>query len=520
MLTHVLFEKRRGWMLIHETLDKAVKQTPDKKAVICAEESCTYAQLHDTMGLWAKTLLSLGIAKGDRVALFMKNGVDLVGLYYACFRIGAIAVPLNTRFQTPEAAYGLEQSGSRILITSAELYPVVENLDSTLSLLEHIYLVDGEPEQPSRSWKKATANVAETFGFPEVNGSDPAVIVYTSGSTGKPKGVVHTHDTFCHLIQNKTKAQEVDPDDSVLIPTQISHVAGLVATLLYLGNGATVVMMQKFEPGRYILILNQYKPTIVMLLPTQLLEVLEHPDAKDTDFSSVRHVLVGGDKVQRHVYELFRKKTGKDFMEGYGLTEWEGCLLQPWHGKIKPGSIGKPLPGVQIRLVDRNGNDVPQGKTGEILLRGNAVTIGYWNKPEETKKAFENGWFHTGDLAYRDEEDYYHFSGRIKELIIRGGSNIMPGEVEDVINEHPSVELCGVVGFPDRHYGNIVGAFVVPKQNLPAPTVEALTDFVSERLSHYKVPQKWIFVDTLPRNPVGKIDRKQLRDLAERCVST
>ena len=507
-------------MLLNQILDKAVKQTPNKKAVICAQNSYTYTQLTDTMDLWAKTLLSLGIGKGDRVALFMKNRVELVGLYFACFRIGAIAVPLNTRYQTPEAVYGLEQSGSRILITSSELFPIVENLDKTIPSLENIYIIDGDQEHPSISWSKMTADAVDPVSFPNVSITDPALIIYTSGSTGEPKGVIHTHDTLYHLIVDRAADSETVPSDTVLISTQISHMAGLTMVLFFLESGAAVVMMEEFEAGGYIKLLDQYKPTLVGLLPTQLLEVLEHPDAKNADFSHARHTLVAGDKVSHHLYVLYRNLTGNDIMEAYGSTEAEGCFMQPKDGKIKPGTIGKPILGIEARLINLDGDDVPQGETGEIFLKGKSLTIGYWNKPEETKKAFEGEWFHSGDLAFMDDEGYYHFVGRIKELIIRGGSNIMPGEVEDVIDDHPKVELCGVVGFPDKHYGNIVGAFIVPKQNVPAPTVEELTVFVSQRLSQYKVPQKWIFVDTLPKNPVGKIDRKKLHSMAKEYISS
>ncbi|BAF71833.1 class I adenylate-forming enzyme family protein [Sulfurovum sp. NBC37-1] len=508
-------------LLLYEIIDQAVKQTPDKKAVICGEKSYTYAQLSEKMDLWAKTLISLGITRGDRVALFMKNSVELVGLYFACFRIGAIAVPLNTRYQTPEAVYGIEQSGSRILITSSELFPVVENLDSTVASLEHIYIMDGDSNHASLSWNKMLTDTANNrVIFPDLSITDPALIIYTSGSTGEPKGVVHTHETLYHLIEYRSAYHDTIPSDSVLIATQICHMAGFTMALFFLKNSATVVMVEEFEPGAYIKLLNQYKPILTGLLPTQFLEVLECPGAEQADFSPVKYALSAGDKVSHHLYELFRILAGHDIMEAYGLTEAEGCFMQPKEGKIKPGTIGKPIWGTQARLIDKDGRDVPRGKTGEIFLKGKLITIGYWNKPEENKKAFENGWFHTGDLAYEDEEGYYHFVGRIKELIIRGGSNIMPGEVEDVLEDHPKVESCGIVGFPDKHYGSIVGAFVVPRQGVPAPTADELRDFVSQRLSHYKVPQKWIFVDSLPKNPVGKIDRKKLHSMAEQYIAS
>jgi len=259
-------------MLLYEIVDKAVEQTPDKVAVICANESCTYTQLSDMMDLWAKTLLSLGVRRGDRVALFMKNRVELVGLYFACFRIGVIAVPLNTRYQTPEAVYGLEQSGSRILLTSSELFPIVENLDKTISSLENIYIIDEDQKYlstyPSISWSKISADAIDPVSFPDVNITDPALIIYTSGSTGKPKGVIYTHDTYSHLIMMKKRDWKTNPDDSVLVSTQISHVAGLSMVMLFLESGGTAVMMEEFEAGGYIRLLDRYKPTLMGLLPT------------------------------------------------------------------------------------------------------------------------------------------------------------------------------------------------------------------------------------------------------------
>ena len=500
-------------MLLYEILDKIVERNPDKKAVICGKESCTYSQLSDRMNLWAETLLSLGIKRGDRVALFMKNRVELVQLYFACFRIGAIAVPLNTRYRTPETIYAVTQSGSKILIASSELFAVVENIHASIPSLKHIFIIDEGSTHQSASWNEAVNDSRSQVRFPHISISDPAIIIYTSGSTGRPKGAVHTHYSLYHHILNKTKSQEIDQHEIGLAGTQISHIAGFAGIMLpTLSIGGTFVMVREFNPAGYIRCLKKYKPTNIVLLPTELLEVLEHPNAKDADFSHIRNMMIAGDKVPHHTYELFRKQAGFDLMEGCGMTECEGYCIQPKHEKKKPGSIGKPISGIQIRLVDSNFEDVPEGKTGEIVLKSKSLITTYWNNPEETKKAFIDSWFRTGDLAYIDNDGYYHFVSRIKEIIIRGGSNITPGEVEDVLDDHPKVELSGVVGFPDEHYGNIVGAFIVPKHGMPPPTIDELSAFVSKSLAQYKVPEKWIFVKSLPRNAVGKIDRKKLHD--------
>ena len=508
-------------MLLHKILDNAVEKTPGKKAVICRGSSCTYGQLFDRMNLWAKTLLSLGIKKGDRVALFMKNRVELVQLYFACFRIGAIAVPLNTRYRTPEAEYAVSHSGSKILIASSELFPVVMDIKSTISSLEGVYIIDEDPEHQSISWSKASPDPGDHISFPDVDIYDPGIIIYTSGSTARPKGAVHTNYSLYHHVLNKTKFEELGKNEIGLAATQICHIAAFAGIMLpTLYKGGIFVMVKEFEAEDYIRHLKEYKPTILILLPTELLEILEHPDAKDADFSHIHSMLVAGDKVPHHTYELFRKLAGFDLMEGCGMTECEGYCIQPKHEKKKPGSIGKPIPGVKIRLVDKECNDVPDGKTGEILLKANSLMTGYWDDPEETRKAFVDGWFRTGDLAYKDQDGYYHFVSRIKEIIIRGGSNIVPGEVEDVLDDHPKVESSGVVGFPDEHYGSIVGAFIVPEHGMPAPTIDDLSAFASKRLAQYKVPEKWIIVENLPRNAVGKIDRRELHRLAEKYIAT
>lgn len=508
-------------MLLYEFINEAIEKNPDKKVLISRGIECTYRQLADKMNLWAKTLLSLGVGKGDRVALFMKNRVELVTMYFACFRIGAIAVPLNTRYKTPEAEFALTQSGSKIIISSSELFPVVAEMTNDVSSLEKAFIVDEDSSHNAPSWSYAVSRCDDSVSFPQVNESDPAIIIYTSGSTARPKGAVHTHHSLYTLTKYKTESQDYGHNETALAATQVSHIAGFAGLMLpAVYNGGTFVMEKEFEAGDYIDHLKKFKPTMIVLLPTELLEILEHPRAKEADFSHINYMLIAGDKVPHHTYELFRKLAGFDLTEGCGMTECEGYCLQPKHGMKKPGSIGKPITGVKMKLVDKNDNEVPDGETGEILLQSDALITEYWDNPEANAKDFVNGWFRTGDLAYKDQDGYYHFVSRIKEIIIRGGSNISPGEVEDVIDDHPAVLSSGVVGFPDEHYGQIVGAFIVTEPGMPTPTVEELKTFASERLAQYKIPEKWIFVDHIPENAVGKIDRRKLHQLAGKYIVT
>ena len=506
-------------MLLHQYLDKPLRETPEKAAVICSGIQCSYRQLVDQMNHWGQALMALGVKRGDRVALFMKNRVELVQLYFACFRIGAIAVPVNTRYTTPEAEYALGQSGSKVLICSSDLYSVAEPIGETMDTLEHLLVLDDSGIQYATSWQKIVDDIRDIRKFPELDATDPVVIIYTSGSTGKPKGAVHTQFSMDHHIQNKTNTLEIKSDEISLAGTQISHIAGFAGLMLpTLANGGTLVMVREFEAGDYISCLKNHKITNLILLPTELLEVLEHPDARDADFSHIRNMMIAGDKVPHHVYELFRKQTGFDLREGCGMTECEGYCMQPRNAPGKPGSIGKPIAGVSIRLVDASLRDVAGCQQGEILVKAKSVISEYWNNPEATSESFVDGWLRTGDVACLDEDGYCYFISRIKEIIIRGGSNIMPGEIEDVLDDHPDIAISGVVGFPDDHWGQIVGAFIVVREGHKQPSEVTLTEFARKSLARYKVPEKWIFTDHIPINAVGKIDRKMLHEMSRKVI--
>lgn len=259
----------------------------------------------------------------------------------------------------------------------------------------------------------------------------------------------------------------------------------------------------------------RHQPTRAIVLPAQLLDVVMHPRAAEVDFHCFREIQCGGDQVSPDLYAKFTDIAGLELNQLYGLTECEGSTMSPAFGVIKRGSVGLPRDGVQVRIVEAGqhstGDKVVAGRTGEIWIRSDSVTTGYWNDPEHTAAAFAGDWFRTGDLGHQDEDGYVYFRGRIKEIIIKGGSNIAPGEVEDVLDAHPDVELSGVVGVPDPRLGALVQAFVELKQGLTSPPTEhELQAYAAERLAAYKVPDRWSFVDELPRNKVGKIDRHAL----------
>ncbi|WP_417510187.1 class I adenylate-forming enzyme family protein [Microbacterium sp.] len=497
-------------MSLSELYQQARADTPDKTALTFRDASLSFRELSDAVDRSARRLRHLGIGHGDRVAIFMRNRSEFIELYLACFCIGAIAVPLNHRFQADEVAFACNHCTAALLITDGPLYPRIQDVQTEIPTLKAIYLYgDVPPEVTDSRWDAVdTADAAE---WPTIADDDPAMILYTSGSTGKPKGVVHTHGSILDTTKGRAATQQLSADDISLAATAICHGGGSIGvTFPTLYAGGSVVILEESEPGLFLEALAKHRPTRTLLLPAQLLDAVESPEASDVDFSSLREVQCGGDQISPDLYTHFSEVERLELNQAYGMTECEGCSMNPPFGLIKRGSIGLPREGVEFRVV-RGGKDLPDGEVGEFLVRSRSVMAGYWNDPENTAAVMVDGWLHTGDLGSRDEEGYLHFAGRIKEVIIKGGSNIAPGEVEDVLNAHPDVELSGVVGSPDERLGSLVHAFVQLRPGLDAPPSEQdLIAFAYDRLAAYKVPDRWTFVADLPKNNVGKIDRKSL----------
>jgi len=503
-------------MSLNLLLQDALTATPNKPALVFSGKPTSYRALADAAEGSARGLLSLGVAPGDRVAIFMRNRSEFVELYLACFRIGAIAVPLNHRFQADEVVFAVDHCAAKLLIVDGALLPIVQNVQEAAPSLAGVYVYGDVPDGAPHPWVDAVSAAAEPVGWPSVADDDPAMILYTSGSTGKPKGVTHTHRSILASASARVVTQQLTADDISLAATAICHAGAAVGvafpTLL---AGGTVVILAESDPDLFLDALEAQRPTRTILLPAQLLDAVVDPRANAIDFGCLREVECGGDQISPDLYTEFAKVADLQLNQLYGLTECEGATMNPPFGLIKRGSIGVPRDGVEVRIVAAGehgtGEDVAAGRTGEIWIRGDSVMTGYWEDPEHTAATFADGWLRTGDLGRRDDDGYLFFQGRIKEIIIKGGSNIAPGEVEDVLDAHPDVELSGVVGTPDARLGSLVHAFVELKHGLAAPATEQdLTAFAAERLAAYKVPDRWTFVTDLPRNKVGKIDRHAL----------
>jgi acyl-CoA synthetase (AMP-forming)/AMP-acid ligase II len=509
-------------MLIGQMLRDTRRRLPDKTALWFGDRNWSYAALDDATDRIAAALLAASVRAGDRVALFMPNCPELLLGYFACFKIGAITVPLNYRYRQSEAHYALTHSGATTLMVHAALVQEVEALPLEALGLVRCYLTDGAEKRPpfvpfGDLLGGPCASLPEAAFGPD----QPAAILYTSGTTAKPKGVTYTHGTLWHncIIQSTTFA--FTPADVHLVSTAACHAAAFTGQLLPNAYaGGTSVLTHLPRPEEVVRAIESRRVTRTQMLPATLEDLVEHLEQhQGADLRSWRSCTAGGDVVPLELHHRFRQATGFEITELYGMTEVLSCVTNPPFGAKRPGSIGRPVAQTRLRLVDDQGHDVPSGQTGELLVQSPAMMVGYWNDPADTASALRDGWMHTGDLARCDADGYYWFVGRKKEIIIRGGSNISPLEVEEVIDAHPAVHLSCVVGLPDKHFGQIVAAYVALRKDVsPRPTAQQLRQFVADRIAAYMVPERITLVDELPLNATGKVDRKKLHAqvLAER----
>lgn len=510
-------------MLLGRMLRDARRRAPEKVGLWFGDRSWTYAQLDDETDRIGGGLEAAGARTGDRIALFMPNCPELLLGYLACFKLGAVAVPLNYRYRQAEAQYALEHSGATTLLVHPALVGEVERLPLERMGLRRRYMTGRAPTLPGFAAFEGLLAWPGRVPDAEFEEDQPGAILYTSGTTARPKGVTYTHTTLWQNCTVQTETFVFTADDVHLVSTAACHAAAFTGQLLpSLYSGGTCVLTHLPGPDQVVQAIEARRVTRVQMLPASLEDLVEHLEhGPSADLSSWRCCTAGGDVVPLDLLTRFRKATGFDITELYGMTEVLSCLTNPPFGPKKLGSIGMPAVRTQCRVVDHDGQDLPDGQTGELLVRTPAMMVGYWNNPEATAEALRGGWMHTGDLTRRDEDGTYWFVGRKKEIIIRSGSNISPLEVEEAIDQHPAVHLSCVVGVPDSHYGETVAAYVALRPDVsPPPTPEELRRFVAERIAAYMVPERITILDELPLNSTGKVDRKKLHAqvLADRAV--
>ena len=473
-------------------------------------------------------LRSLGIEKGDRVIVMMLNCPEVIISYQAIARAGAIIIPVLPLLKGPEIRYIAENSAAKAVITSPILLPLLHHALVDVPSMKHIIStgIESEERDETRSYAVHAYKDVVTSGLAfadhyledleevSLTPDDPAVILYTSGTTGHPKGVLLTHR---NVVSNAVSSRRNDSaEDGTLAVHEVqlailplAHAYGLVASNVGYLNGVVAVLHPRFDTTAVLSAIERYHVSAFAGVPAMFVALLFSPDADKFDTSSLQYCVSGSAPLPLAILEGFEQKFGCPILEGYGLSEASAVLTG--HSQDiprKPGSVGMPIAGVGIRIVDANDNPLPVGEIGEIIARGPNIMQGYYNMPEETQAALRNGWLHTGDMGRFDEDGYLYIVERKKDLIIRGGFNIYPRDIEEVLNRHPAVIESAVIGVPSERMGEEVKAFVVTRTDVDA---EALKAFCRESLANYKTPSEIEFVNALPRNAVGKIDKKELR---------
>ena len=452
----------------------------------------------------ANALRRLGVGVGDRVVVLLPNCPEVLQAYGAIFRSGAVAVPVIFLLSAEEVRHILGDSGAKVAITSPELLSKVEGFDGT------IVLVGGEAAG-AIAWPDLLAREPDTFPMVDRADDDLAVILYTSGTTGKPKGVALSHGNLESNARSAASLWELDREQWNLAVLPLSHSYGL--TVMNSGNilGTRAVLLRWFNPEPVLDAIRQYRVQSMAGVPTMFVYLLHYPEADRFDTSSMRSWASGAAPLPVEIVEPFERKFGGRLLEGYGLTEASPVVsAHRVSGTRKLGSVGTPIPGVEVRILDDEDREVPRGEVGEVCVRGGNVMLGYYGLPDETAKTLRNGWLHTGDMGRVDEDGFLFIVERKKDLIIRGGFNIYPREVEDVLYAHPKIAEAAVVGVSDPLMGEEVRAWVAPKSGVDVAADEVIA-FCQKRLAKFKCPREVRFVTALPKSPVGKILRKELR---------
>ena len=488
-------------------VEKWAVYSPHKTAVSEYEtdRSLTWIQLNSIANRLANQLTVIsGLRKGDRVAVLADNCLEYVALFSAMQKTGCVLVPLNYRLAAPEIDHLLKDSAPSLLIAQDHYRHLFDQAPAS------------REAKCSWSWShlEEICNPDRTddavYNGPDLEPDDPVFLLFTAGTTGFPKGAIYTHKMLFWNSINTAMSLIVNAESRTVNVMPPFHTGGWnVLTTPFLHHGGSTCLMRKFEPRAVLGLLQKERVTIFMAVPTMLKMMADHPDFASAAFPDLLYLIVGGEAMPVPLIEQWQNK-GVPVRQGYGMTE-VGPNLTSLHQDDairKIGSIGRPNFYVQTRIVDESGKDVDADEPGELLLKGPMVTPGYWNKPEATQEAIEDGWFHTGDMVRCDSEGYLYVVDRIKNMFISGGENVYPVEVERAILKHPGVSEVAVVGVSDDKWGEVGKAFIVSRTKL---TAEQVRDHCKMHLARFKIPKIVVFVEELPKNDAGKIDRKTLK---------
>jgi long-chain acyl-CoA synthetase len=502
--------------MLHSLLDDTGTKFPLNTALVFDGKSYTYADLCRLTRSLSAALLEQGVQSRDRIAFLLPNCLEIVLCYYACFKIGAIAVPLNIRFPAELLQYAINHSGARLLISEPNLFSEIQKLRPSLAEVKQYYLTSRSSEfvgvRPFLELLQ-TSSESPAQMFSE---DGPAAIYYTSGTTGLPKAVIHTHASLARATQNQIDQIAITSADTTLILFPICYLIGFGSQILpFHKAGATCVLLPQFAPQATLAAIEKYKPTKTYGFPKLYHELVNCPDAGVYNVKSLNFCFSAGEAIAIAIQRQFKHIFGVEITEGCGMTELQIYSMNSPYGQKKIGSIGKPIAGMELSLIDEFGRSISTPRQiGEMIVRGGSMTTGYWRDAALASQAIKDGWFHTGDLAYRDEQGFYWFVSRKSEIIKNEAGLVSPIEVEGALYEHPAVIEAGAIGVPDEFGGEVPQAYVVLREAAAPVSESQLIEFLRSRLPGYKVPAHITFTAGLPHGPTGKIDRKSLREKA------
>nr|WP_263326644.1 long-chain fatty acid--CoA ligase [Neobacillus sp. Marseille-Q6967] len=513
---------RSRQLLVDQMLDRSTRRFPDKVALVNNDMCVTYEELHNRVNSFAGWLQSKGIQKGDKVALLLFNGIEYAECLYAIAKVGAVAVTINFRLQPSEIEYILTNSESKMIVIDSNLVSTLETIMDCIPNLEDIVVVDDNNlhNHSYYSYQQIFTNVY-TPVLVELEDDDDFLIVYTSGTTGKPKGAVLTHKNVYLNAMNYSLEFGLTKDEVQLITTPMFHIGGISALSMVILMGGRSVFHDKFDPERVLETYETKKITYSFMVPSMWNMLLEHPKFAEFDVTSLRVLCTAAASTPLELKKrLIKHFPNAGVFDTYGQTETSPgtTTLKPTDSLNKSGSVGLSFTNVEIRVVDEQMNDVAPGQVGEIIFRGPTVMKEYYKNPDATAEAFRGGWLHSGDLVVADEEGYISVVDRKKDMVISGGENIYPKEIEEVLYTHPDILDAAVIGVPDPKWGETIKAFIVLR-NGKSLSKQDVINYCSDKIASYKKPRHVEFLDELPRNAAGKILKTVLREEELRNVS-
>jgi len=509
-----------------EFLTIATAICPDRDAIVFEGKRYTFSQLNERVNRLANGLAKLGVKKGDRVALLQVNCNQCVETYFATAKLGAIYVPLNFRAKADEHEYMVNFAEVNTLFVGGRYIDLINSIKPELKTVNNIISIESKRDD-MLYYEDIIASSPPDEVITDIGDDDTTILMFTAGTTGRPKGVMLSHNCFSvYVLENVTPA-DPELEESNILTVPIYHVAGIQAMMAAIYGGRTIVMERQFDAGEWMKLVEKERANRVMMVPTMLKQLIDHPDFSKYDLSSIRVITYGAapmpPQVIKKAIDVF---PGVSFINAFGQTETASTITtlapedhiisgteEEKEKKLKRlSSIGKPMPDIEMKIIDEEGRGLPPGEVGEIVARGPRVMTGYWKDEDKTEKTIDKeGWVHTGDMGYMDEDGYFFLAGRATDMIIRGGENISPEEVENVLRTYPKIEDVAVIGIPDEEWGEVPKAVVVLKAG-ESSTPEEIMEYCRTKLASYKRPRSVVFINELPRNPMGKVLKRVLRE--------